>query len=188
MRRFIYMLPIVALLGACATVPVPLKGEFAISVPARRLAVVRLAKKFAGVARSSRSEPGRIHNLLRILSRELDKCTAASNATPVRGASWPAGQDSMIRRSSQGARTDCHRRVDGTEKGKVGKYDYTYPQLAADTIYLWPKRPLIIQTAIPGRMRLIGAPMVPGGGRFLGAPPVLIIKPNSPPSSGGGKR
>ena len=30
--------------------------------------------------------------------------------------------------------------ITGTDHGKVGEFDYTYPHVAADTIYLWPRR------------------------------------------------
>ena len=31
-------------------------------------------------------------------------------------------------------------RVDGYENRKIGEYDYRFPRLAADVVYLWPKR------------------------------------------------
>ena len=31
-------------------------------------------------------------------------------------------------------------RIDGFEDRKVGDYDYRYPRLAADVVYLWPER------------------------------------------------
>ena len=31
--------------------------------------------------------------------------------------------------------------LNGTERAKVGNFDYTYPRVAAQTIYLWPERP-----------------------------------------------
>ena len=35
-------------------------------------------------------------------------------------------------------------RIDGSEKQKVGEYDYHFPRLIADAVHLWPKRSNII--------------------------------------------
>src|SRR6185437_7046096 len=39
--------------------------------------------------------------------------------------------------------------LDGTVQHKIGEYDYTYPRVAANTIYLWPKRPIYMQRPDP---------------------------------------
>jgi outer membrane lipoprotein len=39
--------------------------------------------------------------------------------------------------------------LDGTVQHKIGEYDYTYPRVAANTIYLWPKRPVYVETPSP---------------------------------------
>jgi outer membrane lipoprotein len=35
-------------------------------------------------------------------------------------------------------------RIDGTEKQKVGEYDYRFPRLIVDAVHLWPKRSNVI--------------------------------------------
>lgn len=35
-------------------------------------------------------------------------------------------------------------RIEGYETRKVGEYDYSYPRVAADVVYLWPERPDVI--------------------------------------------
>jgi len=39
--------------------------------------------------------------------------------------------------------------VDGSERRKVGDYDYLYPRVAADVVYLWPKTPRFVREYEP---------------------------------------
>ena len=69
--------------------------------------------------------------------------------------------------------------VTGTERGKVGEYDYTYPRVEATSIYLWPKRPLYVASPYydpwltgPGWGGYYGFGW--GWGPYWGAPPIII--------------
>ena len=40
----------------------------------------------------------------------------------------------------QGRELTISGKIDGYETRKIGDYDYRYPRVAADVIYLWPER------------------------------------------------
>jgi len=133
-----------AALGACATVPAPLQGQFPPVTPRQAAAsgagsneTVRWGGEIIDV------EPRADRTCFEILARDLD-----SIARPVTGD--PSGGRFLACRNGfydpeefkQGREITVVGRLDGTEQAKVGDFDYTYPRVAADTVYLWPERPI----------------------------------------------
>jgi len=133
-----------AALGACATVPAPLQGQFPPVTPRQAAAggagsneTVRWGGEIISV------EPRADRTCFEILARDLD-----SIARPVTGD--PSGGRFLACRNGfydpeefkQGREITVVGRLDGTEQAKVGDFDYTYPRVAADTVYLWPERPI----------------------------------------------
>jgi outer membrane lipoprotein len=166
MQRFIYMLPIVAMLGACATVPTPLKGEFSQLNPAQAVSSGQTGEQVRWGGEIIKVTPGESATCFELLSRQLD-----SRARP-RQVDSSDGRFLACRAGFydpevflKGRELTVTGTVQGTETSLVGKYDYTYPRIAADTIYLWPKRPLIIQTDDPWPY----APYWGGFGPYWGA-------------------
>lgn len=43
-----------------------------------------------------------------------------------------------------GRRITLNGYITGTEKQKIGEYDYSFPRLEVDALYLWPKEPDVI--------------------------------------------
>lgn len=191
MRKLIALSPLLLLLGACATAPAPLKGEFASLKPADSVSGNHIGERVRWGGQIIKVEPGSTDTCFEILARELN-----SAARPV------------VRDKSDGRFIACRNgfydpevfvkgreltvvgRVDGSEKGRVGDYDYTYPRVAADAIYLWSKRPIEVQQRNWGYDPFWGPGFGPywGGGGFWGGgywnqPPVIIVKPRpSPPA------
>ncbi|GAB3036496.1 MULTISPECIES: Slp family lipoprotein [Oleiagrimonas] len=129
-------------LGACATIPKPLEGTYAQVTPqAARSGASNTAQVRWG-GQIIRTEPEAGHTCFYVLAHPLD-----ASARP------------RVNVSGEGRFVACHsgfydpeifvrgREVTftGTLHGivseKVGKYDYPYPRLEANTVYLWPKRP-----------------------------------------------
>jgi outer membrane lipoprotein len=72
MQRFIYMLPIVAMLGACATVPTPLKGEFSQLNPAQAVSSGQTGEQVRWGGEIIKVTPGESATCFELLSRQLD--------------------------------------------------------------------------------------------------------------------
>ena len=68
----------------------------------------------------------------------------------------------------------------GTEKHKVGGYDYTYALVDADNIYLWPLRDRRDNNAWPYYYDPFWGPWGPYWGGGFWTPPVLIVRPPPP--------
>lgn len=191
MNKSIFLIPLVAALGACATAPVPLKGEFSTITPSASVSSGQAGEHVRWGGEIIKVNPGDSETCFEILSRELD-----SSARP-RKRDNSDGRFIACRAGfydpevfSKGREITVTGRLDGSEVGKVGQFDYTYPKLAADAIYLWPKRPLVIEQRDAWPYDPFWGPRYGGwwGGGFWGAPPIVIIRPNTPPSNGGGKR
>jgi len=128
-------------LASCATVPAPLRGDFSTLSPREAVdqdvsdARVRWGGEIIQV------QPKASTTCFEVLSRDL-----ALDARP------------LLRDPAGGRFIACHAgfhdpevfergrlitivgRVTGTDVAKVGEFDYHYPHVDADTIYLWPPR------------------------------------------------
>lgn len=177
-----------ALLGGCATIPQPLQGTYA-NVP---LASAQQGGEGGQVVRWGgeiiKTEPGPNETCFYLLSRPLDQ-----EARPRAGS---AGD-------SQGRFVACHAgfydpevfvrgremTVTGTLHGivtkKVGDFDYAYPRVEANVIYLWPKRvPMANYAYPPGFYDPFWGPgFWPGyygygwGDPYWARPRVIIVRP-----------
>lgn len=140
MRRILSPLALLLLAG-CVTVPEALDGQFA---PVEPIAAVQ-----AGVT----GEPVRWGG--RIVSVQPQAQYSCFEIVGVRlGADGrPLAQDQSSGRFlacregfyepeifQPGREVTIAGRIDGFETRKVGDYDYRYPRVAADVVYLWPER------------------------------------------------
>lgn len=134
-----------AVLASCATVPKPLQGQFAANTPRDGAGGSGESVRWGGEI--IKVEPKADTTCFEILSHRLD-----SSARPL--AREPSGGRFIACRNGfydpeefqRGRDLTVTGRVTGTVHGKVGEFDYAYPQVAADAIYLWPKRPLVVRT------------------------------------------
>jgi outer membrane lipoprotein len=133
---------IVLLLGGCATAPKPLRGEYAGVLPEQAAAsqtleaTVRLGGSIVEVT------PAADRTCIEILGRELGD-SARPRLTPDESAgrfiACRAGfYDPAIFAAER--EVTVTGRIDGYETRRIGDYDYRYPRVAADVIYLWPER------------------------------------------------
>jgi outer membrane lipoprotein len=131
-------------LGACATVPAPLQGQFPPTTP-RDATAGTLAGPVRWGGEIINVEPRADQTCFEILARALDSAARPVSRDPSDGR-FIACRNGFYdpEEFKKGRDITIVGQLNGTEKGKVGDFDYTYPRVAADTIYLWPERPLYV--------------------------------------------
>ena len=191
MTRHALFLPLVTALafGGCATIPKPLQGNYA---------PVELSAAQTGTASTTpirwggeiiQTEPREQQTCFFVLAEPLD-----SQARPQRRAD-SLGRFVACRQGfydpevfAKGREITVTGTLDGTVQHKIGQFDYTYPNVVANNVYLWPKRPLYIQTPNYG----MWGPWGPWGDPFWGGwgpwgygpgyyPPRVIVLPRPAP-------
>jgi outer membrane lipoprotein len=173
-------------LGACATVPTPLQGQFPPTTPQEAR-----AGTIAGPVRWG----GEILNVdtradqtcFEILARELDSTARPIRRDPSDGR-FIACRNGFYdpEEFKKGRSITIVGQLNGTENGKVGEFNYTYPRVAAEAIYLWPERPLYANTPYYdpwgpwwGYGPYWGGPF--WGGPYWGGPTIIVRHPTPPP-------
>ncbi len=185
-RRLLWIVIGALALGGCATIPKPLEGNYPpVSLDAAR----------AGTAQGTRVRWG--GEIIQTTPREEQTCFTVL-AEPLDSQARPQrGEDSLGRFVAckqgfydpevfaKGRELTVTGNLEGTIQQKVGQYDYTYPKVAADTVYLWPKRPLY--AAVPyydpfwGPCDPFWCGWGPWGWGPWYYPPRVIVVPRSPP-------
>ena len=141
--RFIASAAALALLGGCASIPQPLAGNYT------NVTTSSAQQGGAGGTRVRwggeiiKTEPGPQQTCFYLLSRPLD-----SQARPETGNSGENQGRFVACRNGfydpevfvRGREVTVTGTLHGTVSQKVGDYDYAYPRLEADVVYLWPKR------------------------------------------------
>lgn len=187
-----------ALLGGCATIPKPLVGNYApVSTKSAQQGGAGGTKVRWG-GEIIKTEPGPQQTCFFVLARPLD-----SQARPVRGNSgddqgrFVACRDGFYDPEvfTRGRELTVTGTLHGTVSQKVGDYDYAYPRVEADVVYLWPKRPVMVGGYGYGGY-YPGAFYDPfwgpgwgggyygpwGGGPYWGGPRVIVVRPPPPPA------
>lgn len=144
------VLPLLLLLTGCVSMPGALQGEFAPIQPAEaaRSGVVGEPVRWGG--RVVQVQPMERHTCFEIVgvrldafARPLPRDRSSGRFLACRGGFY----DPEV--FLPGREVTISGRVDGYEMRKIGDYDYRYPRLAADVIFLWPERPSIGAIAEP---------------------------------------
>jgi outer membrane lipoprotein len=177
-----------ALLAACATVPQPLQGNYATnvtSVSAQQGGANGTSVRWGGEIIST--EPGQQSTCFYVLGRPLDDqarpTSSGNNDSQGRFVACRAGfyDPEVFKRGREITVTGI---VQGTMTRKVGDYDYAYPRVEANVVYLWPKRPVVVGYPYgPGWYDPFwgpywGGPYWGGWGGWGGfyGPPVIIVR------------
>lgn len=123
-------------LGACATVPAPLVGDYASTRPAAGTSGERV--RWGGEI--IRVDTAADRTCFEILGRELDDSARPRRRDESAGR-FLACRDGFYDPEvfTKGREVTVTGTLDGNELRKVGDYDYRYPRVAADVIYLWQK-------------------------------------------------
>ncbi len=130
------------LLGACASQPLPLQGEYAAITPRDAIerdstgASVRWGGRIVDV------EPHENRTCFEMISTRLDvygRPYWASDDTGGRFIACRIGfYDPALFQVNR--EVTFAGRIDSYENRRIGQYDYRFPHVAADVVYLWPVR------------------------------------------------
>src|SRR5690348_6608318 len=186
-RRFLIPTLLAAMgLGACATVPQQLAGTFPAAVTpdsARGGAVQGTRVRWGG--RIIDTEPQEAQTCFFVLNKSLD-----SQARPERG-DQSSGRFVACKQGfydpevySKGKELTVTGTLDGSVMRKIGQYDYNYPRVAADVVYLWPERPKYVAQPYPFYDSFFCDPFWSPwgcGGPWFYPQPVIVVKPPPPP-------
>lgn len=188
-RRVLFLSIVGALaLGGCATIPQPLAGNYApVTLDAARSGSANAAQVRWG-GEIVETQPQQQQTCFFVLAEALD-----SQARP------KTGEESLGRFVAckqgfydpevfaKGREITVTGTLNGTVQHKIGQFDYTYPRVEANNVYLWPKRPLYIQRPYDpwDRWGPWGDPFWGGWGPWgygpWYAPPRVIVVPRRPP-------
>ena len=191
LNRTLTVLAASVALASCATVPQPLVGNYA------NVSTASAQQGGAGGARVRwggeiiKTEPGPQETCFFVLARPLDAEARPSfndgNDTQGRFVACHAGfYDPEV--FSRGRELTVTGTVSGTVSQKVGGYDYAYPRVAADVVYLWPPRRQY-DAYPPGFYDPYWGPWGPWGGwgpwagpwGWYGGPNVIVVRRPPPP-------
>lgn len=144
--RFLAIALLGCALGACAIVPKPLQGQYSNATP-REAATTGSGQVVRWGGEIIKVEPKQDQTCFEVLARELNATARPMqrDASDGRFIACRAGFYDP-EEFERGREITIVGRLTGTDRGKVGDFDYTYPHVAADTVYLWPKRPLVVRT------------------------------------------
>lgn len=132
----------VLLLAACASQPKPLQGEFAEITPRDATVSDRTGAMVRWGGRIVRTEPQANRTCFEMISTKLSAFGRPYWAADDTGGRFIACRTGFY----DPAVFEINRevtftgRIDGYESRQVGQYDYRFPRVAADVVYLWPIR------------------------------------------------
>lgn len=142
MRRLL-LIPLVSvgLLAGCNTTPAPLQGSFAGAQPADAVRAGGTGDRVRWGGRIVQVEPQADRSCFEVVSRPL-----GSTGRPLE-RDESAGRFIACRAGfydpevfQPGREITLVGTIEGFETRKVGEYDYRYPRLSAEVVYLWPVR------------------------------------------------
>lgn len=140
MKR-IFPLAAAMLLAGCVTAPKALQGEFSMTEPGQAAREGRMGERVRWGGRIVAVEPQAARTCFEIVGVRLgnDGRPLARDQSSGRFLACRTGfYDPEIFKA--GREITITGQVDGHEDRKVGEYDYRYPRLAADVVFLWPER------------------------------------------------
>ena len=177
MIRNVFPISAVALVvGGCATVPAPLAGDnFAPVTPQQAVAQNAGAQKIRWGGEIIHVEPRADATCFEVLSRELwaDARPNRHDHSEGRFIACSKGfYDPAV--YTKGRDVTVTGTLNGTEQHKVGEYNYTFPQVNADQVYLWPKRDYAYGYDPWGPYDPVWGPYW-GWGAWWYGPPVVVV-------------
>ena len=174
-------------LGGCATIPQPLQGTYTPVTLASARSSTAPGTHVRWGGKIVQTEPQNQQTCFFVLAEPLD-----SQARPERNGTsegrFVACKGGFYDPEvfHKGKEITVTGTLDGTVQHKIGDYDYTYPKVNADNVYLWQPRPRYTNTydqwgpwGGPGW----GDPFWGGWGPWGGpwAYPRVIVVPRQPP-------
>ena len=131
-----------AFVAACASQPQPLQGEFTEITPRDATARDSTGAMVRWGGRIVRTEPQANRTCFEMISTRLNAYARPYWATDDVGGRFIACRagfyDPAVFQTNR--EVTFTGRIDGYETRRIGEYDYRFPRVAADVVYLWPVR------------------------------------------------
>ncbi|MBU6478775.1 MAG: Slp family lipoprotein, partial [Xanthomonadaceae bacterium] len=150
-RRVLFVSVVGALaLSGCATIPQPLQGNYApVSLESAQSGSAAAAPVRWG-GQIIQTEPREQQTCFYVLAEPLD-----SQARP-KGGEESLGRFVACKQGfydpevfAKGREITVTGTLDGTVQHKIGQFDYTYPKVDANNVYLWKPRPMYVERPDP---------------------------------------
>ena len=130
----------VAVLAACATQPTPLQGEYATVTPRDASTIDATGQVVRWGGRIVQTEPHDNRTCFEVISTRLDVSARPYWASDVDDGRFIACRsgfyDPAVFEPNREVTFTGH--IEGYDTRKIGGYDYRFPRVAADVVYLWP--------------------------------------------------
>lgn len=128
------------LLAACASQPRPLQGDFAQISPRDASGIDRTGALVRWGGRVVQVEPQANRTCFEMISTRLNVYGRPYWATDDVGGRFIACRDGFYDPAvfQTNREVTFTGRIDGYENRRIGGYDYRFPRVAADVVYLWP--------------------------------------------------
>lgn len=142
-RAMVAVLAVAALLlGACATHPAPLQGEYLPVTPQQASAGHHTGAPVRWGGRVIEVDPQADRTCFTVLSSRLDAYGRPAQAADGSDGRFMACRDGFY---DPAVFTDEREvtftgRIAGHEDTRIGEYNYRLPRMEADVVYLWPER------------------------------------------------
>lgn len=132
---------LVLLLAGCASVPAPLQGDYSEAFYPEQTTDRSVGARVRWGGTIVETLPGADQTCVEILSRSLDR----SYRPEVSDASYGrfiACRDQFLDPEIfvNGRDVTVTGRIEGFDSAMIGEFEYQYPRLDSDSIYLWPER------------------------------------------------
>ena len=142
MFRFAVLALSALLLAACATQPGPLQGDYNPITPRQAAATDSTGATVRWGGRIVSVEPKSNRTCFEMISADL-----GSSGRPYWGSAHTGGRFLACRTGfydpavfERNREVTFIGRLDGYENRRIGQYDYRFPRVEADVVYLWPLR------------------------------------------------
>lgn len=181
MRNIALAIAAALIVGGCATVPAPIAGDnFAAVTPQQAATQNADGQRVRWGGEIIKVEPRADVTCFEVLSREL-----YSDARPNTRHDHSNGRFVACSKGfydpevyTKGRELTVTGSLSGTEQRKVGEYNYTFPQVDADQVYLWPERTYYDGYYGYGWYDPFWGPYwgpYSGGWGWWGPPPVVVV-------------
>jgi len=132
----------VLLLSACVSQPKPLQGTYTDITPEAAMQAGRIGTAVRWGGRIVKVEPRADSTCFEMISSRI-----GANGRPATSGDETSGRFIACRAGfydpavfEQNREVTFTGRIDGHENRRIGEYDYRFPKIAADVVYLWPVR------------------------------------------------
>ena len=141
MKRGLAVLAL-ALLAGCASQPKPLQGEFAQITPRDAVSTDRTGAMVRWGGRVVQVEPQANRTCFEMMSTRLNVYGRPYWATDDIGGRFIACREGFYDPAlfEPNREVTFTGRIDGYENRNIGGYDYRFPHMEAEVVYLWPIR------------------------------------------------